>query len=178
MGKSSLSPLGTFSPISPAAPVTFLWDNTTFPASNPSPALLAVTHCCPQEETESQSQQLLLTPFTAHNTNTGGRPKRRWKAELFMKQAHCGTLERKICLRGARSGMPVLAGAAFPREAGFLRGQEPEPGREPRGKPAAPFLSLIKWWFESTYERTPSAGFVLARLLCKSKFSSLLCNLG
>ena len=49
-------------------------------------------------------------------------------------------------MRAARSGMPVRACAAFPREAGFLQGWEPEPGREPRGKPAAPFLSLIKWW--------------------------------
>lgn len=81
-------------------------------------------------------------------------------------------------MRVARSGMPVHACTAFPREAGFLRGREPELGQEPRGKPAAPFLSLIKVVVESTYERTTFAVFVLARLLCKSKFGSLLCNPG
>lgn len=141
--------LGTFNPLSPAVPRHVplgYHDLRAFPASNPSPTLLAVTHCCPRERTEPQSQQLLLTPFTARNANTGGRPKRRWKAELFVKQAHRRTLERKICLRAARPGMPVHARAAFLREAGFLRGRETEPGREPRGKPAATLLSLIKRW--------------------------------
>ena len=122
------------------------WDNTI---SEPS---LPVTHPLPSLQRliavrgGKLTQRLLLTPFPACTTNTGGGPGRRWKAELFSKQARCGTPERKICLRAARSGMPVRAGAAFPREAGFLRGQELEPGREPRGKPAAPLLSLIKQW--------------------------------
>lgn len=45
--------------------------------------------------------------------------KRRWQAELCVKQEPCGTLQRKICLHAARPGMPVHAPAAFPREAAF-----------------------------------------------------------
>lgn len=141
--------LGTCGPLSPAVPTHQPVGHhhlRAFPASNPSPALLGVTHCCPQEKKnnkpESEFQQLLLTPFTACNTNTGSRPKRRRKAELFVKQARCRTLERKMCWRAARSNMPMHACAAFPRETTFLRGWEL--GREPRGKLATPFLSLIK----------------------------------
>lgn len=119
MGKSHCEQLGISIPFAPG--IT--------PPQNSSPTIL---YCLQDKKNpESQPQQFLLTPFTSSNA------RRRWKAELCVKQELCGTLQRKICLPAARPGVPVLACAAFPREAG-LQGAVWEAG--------CSVLSLIKQW--------------------------------
>lgn len=144
------------------------WDNTTSELSlmgiHPLPS------CFPPQEkktTESQPQQLLLTPFTSSKANTeqggGGKPS------FALDKSIVGPCRgRFVC---------VLLALACPCML-VLHSRGKLGSRELCGKLAAPFLALIKRWLSPPRRELLLRSLFWQRRLCKSKLSSLFCKLG